>query len=149
MPEPGGRVPRTEDDGTQHYPHVGHSVADAIVPVGARHAVSHRAGSQSRHQTQPVLGDVGEQRPDGRRSQRPVSEHQHVRVPRRNGPGAEKRVRERAVRCAVLHAVLRAHGETVRPLAVDRTTERAEPDQGGHVRAAAWRPTRRADDQVL
>lgn len=149
VPESGGRVPGAEDDDPQHYPHVRHPVANAIVPVRTGHAVPDRPGSQPRDQARPVLGDFGEQRPERRRSQRPVSEHQHVRVPRRDGSGAEKRVRERPVRCAVLHAIVRAHGETVRPLADDRAAEGTRPDQGGHVRTAAGRPTRGAHDPVL
>jgi len=149
VPEPGGRVPRAEVDGPQHNPHVGHPVADAVVPVRAGHPVPDRAGGQPRDQARPVLGDVGEQRADRGRPERPVPEHQHVRFPGRDGTGAEGRVRERAVRRAVLHAVVRADGETVRAVAGHRAAERAEPDQGGHVRTPAGRPAGRADGQVL
>lgn len=92
VPEPGGRVPRTEVDGPQHNPHVGHAVADAVVPVRTRHPVPDRAGGQPRDQAWPVLGDVGEQRTDRGRPERPVPEHQHVRFPGRDGTGAEERV---------------------------------------------------------
>lgn len=126
VPEPRGRVPRAEVDGPVHNPHVGHAVADELFPIRARVAVPDHAGGQSRDQAEPVLGDVGEQRADPGRPQLPVPEHGHVRFPGRDGPGAEERVRDRAVRGAVLHAVVRAHGETVRPLAGHGAAEGAE-----------------------
>lgn len=149
VPEPGRRVPRTEIGGPQHNPHLGHPVADAVLPVGTRHPVPHSPGSEPRDQAATVLGDVGERRPDPGRPERPVPEHQHVRVPGRDGPGAEERVRDRAVRCAVLHAVVPADGEAVCPLGGHRAAEGTESDQGGHVRAAARRPAGGADGQVL
>lgn len=137
VPEPRGRVPRAQVDGPVHNPHVGHAVADELVPVRARVAVPHHAGGQPRDQAEPVLGDVGQQRPVAGRPQLPVPEHGHVRVPGRDGHGAEERVRDRAVRGAVLHAVVRAHGETVRPLAGHGAAEGTETRQGGHVRTAS------------
>lgn len=79
--EPGRRVRRTEIYGPHHHPHVRHSVADAVVPVRARHAVPYCPGSRPRHQDGPVLGVVGERRAGRDRSQRPVPEHQHVQLP--------------------------------------------------------------------
>lgn len=149
VPEFGGRVPRTENCRAQHNPHFGHAVANAVFPVRAGHAVSHRAGGQPRDQAEPVLGDDGEHRAVQGRSQRPVPEHQHLQFPRRNGPSADEHMPECAVRRAVLRAVVPVDGETARPLAGDRTAPGAEQGQGGHVRAETRRPARTAHGQVL
>lgn len=95
------------------------------------------------------MGDFGERRPDPDRPQRSVSEHQHLRVPRRDGQSARERVRERPVRGPVFHAVVQSNGEAVHPLASHGAFETAEQDQGSPVRTAARRPTRGADGQVL
>lgn len=79
VPEPSDRVPRTEVDRPQYNPHVGHPVADTVVPVRTRHPVPNHPGGQPRDQTRSVLGDVGEQRADRVRSEWPIPEHQHVR----------------------------------------------------------------------
>lgn len=140
VPEPGGRVRRTEIDGPHHHPHVRHPVADAVVPVRARHAVPDRPGGRPRHQAGPVLGIVGERRARRYGPQRPVPEHKHVQLPGRDGQSAVGRVRHRAARRAVLHAVVHAHGEAVQPVAGHRTTGPPQAAQGGHVRAPPGRP---------
>jgi len=140
VPEPGGRVRRIEIDGSYHHPHVRHPVADAVVPVRARHAVPDRPGGRPRHQAGPMLGVVGGRRARRYGPQRPVPERQHVQLPGRDGQSAVGRVRHRAARRAVLHAVVHAHGEAVQPVAGHRTTGPPQTAQGGHVRAPPGRP---------
>lgn len=149
VPEPGGRVPRAAVRGPVHRAHVRHAVADGVVPVGAGHAVPDRAGGQPRDQAGPVLGDGRGPRARRRRPQRPVPQHQHVRVPGRDGPGAAARVRDGAVRRAVLHAVVRAHGQAVRPVAGHGAAARPGPRQDGDARAAARRPAGAAHGPLL
>lgn len=96
-----------------------------------------------------MLGDVGGRRADRDGPKRPVPEHQHVRLPGRDGQSAVGRVHRRAARRAVLHAVVHAHGEAVQPVAAHRTPDPPQPHQGGHVRAPPGRPARGVDGQVL
>jgi len=75
-----------------------------------------------------VLGVVGERRAGRDGPQRPVPEHQHVQLSGRDGQSAVGRVLHRAAWCAVLHAIVHAHGEAVQPVADHRTTGPPQAD---------------------